>query len=102
MECTMCNNKPYVGKCETQPMNERINSHRYDAKKPDSIPADKHFLTPGHNFNEHAKFTLIETVTRPNLTREQTTILLKKREDFWINKLETLAPNGFNEELNFP
>ena len=29
------------------------------------------------------------------------TRLLKEREDFWIKKLQTLTPNGFNQELNF-
>lgn len=101
LECTKCNNKPYVGKCET-PMNLRINTHRADAKKVDSIPVDKHFLTMGHIFNEHAEFTIIETVTKPNLSKEQMTNLLLKREDFWMTKLNTLKPNGFNESLNFP
>ena len=100
MECAKCNYKPYVGKAETS-MNERINTHRNDAKKSDSIPVDKHYLSPGHVFNEHAKFTIIETVTRPNLTKLQMRAILKKREDFWMLKLETLTPKGFNIELNF-
>ena len=101
MECTECNNKPYVGKCET-PMNLRINTHRADSKKITSIPVDQHFLVHGHIFNKHARFTIIETVSRPNLSKEQATQLLLKREDFWMIKLNTLKPNGFNEALNFP
>ena len=31
MECTKCNNTPYVGKIETY-ANKRINNHRKDAK----------------------------------------------------------------------
>ena len=33
VECRICTNKPYVGKCEEQGINKRINSHRNDAKK---------------------------------------------------------------------
>ena len=28
--------------------------------------------------------------------------LLLRREDFWVMKLSTLQPNGFNETLNYP
>ena len=62
----------------------------------------RHFLEPGHNFNLHAKFTLIEQVTKTDLSGEELTTLLEKREDFWMKKLQTLVPNGFNIELNFP
>ena len=101
LECTKCHNKAYTGKCETS-ANERINGHRSDARKTDSIPVDAHFLQPGHIFDIHAKFTLIEQITRKDLTKSQMTNLLKRREDFWILKLQTLVPNGFNIELNFP
>ena len=101
LECTKCNNKPYVGKCET-PGNERINTHRHDAKSFDSIPVDAHFMEPGHNFNIHAKFTFIEKVRKNNISKFEMTRLLKQREDFWMLKLQTLKPNGFNVELNFP
>ena len=83
-------------------MNLRINTHRADSKKTNSIPVDQHFLTHGHIFNKHARFTIIETLNRPNLSKEHTTQLLLQREDFWMIKLNTLKPNGFNEALNFP
>ena len=100
LECIKCENKPYIGKFET-PANERINNHRKDAKNPNSIPVDAHFLEPGHNFNIHAKFTFIEQLRKKDLSNTEKTRLLKEREDFWITKLQTLTPNGFKQELNF-
>ena len=98
MECIKCNNKPYVGKIESL-ANERSNNHRKDAKKSNSIPVDAHYLTPGHDFNKHTRFTLIEQIRKKNLCKQDMTKLLKEREHFWIKKLNTLAPDGFNQEL---
>ena len=100
--CEKCNHKPYVGKVESQGTNKRINKHRSDAKKPDSIPVDKHFLLPDHDFDRDFKLIIIEAVGNPNMTKEQTRETLLRREDFWIKKLKTLEPNGFNVSLNFP
>ena len=100
--CSKCNNKQYVGKCEVQQMNRRINTHRSDAKRTDSIPVDKHFLEPGHDFNRDFKLIIIEAMGNPNMTNEQVRETLLRREDFWIKKLNTLEPHGFNERLNFP
>ena len=101
LECTKCGHKAYVGKSEI-PMNERINGHRSDAKRTDKLEVDTHFLEPGHNFDRDAKFTIIEQVTKKNLTRTQMTNFLMKREDFWMQKLQTIKSNGFNTGLNFP
>ena len=38
----------------------------------------------------------------PTQTRNYEKHKLKKRENFWIIKLKTLQPYGFNYELNFP
>ena len=100
--CRKCDNKPYVGKCEDQRMHKRINKHRCDAKRKDSIPIDRHFLLPNHNFDRDFRLTIIEEVTKRDLTKEQIRELLLRREDFWISKLETIHPGGFNEQLNYP
>ena len=102
IECILCQNKPYVGKSEP-PSNLRTNNHRSDAKKPDSIAVDKHFFeNKDHNFEKHAKITLIERLENAtHMTDQEITHNLEKREDFWIKKLNTLTPNGFNQELNF-
>lgn len=101
IECTLCNNKAYVGKSET-PSNLRTNNHRSDAKKMDSIAIDKHFFDNNdHDFEKHAKITLIEKVVNvSHMTKEEVTNTLERREDFWIQKLNTLTPDGFNQSLN--
>ena len=95
--------KPYVGKSETQ-SNIRTNNHRSDARKADSIPIDRHFFEhEDHDFEKHAKITLIEKLENTShMTQSEITTTLEKREDFWMQKLNTLVPDGFNQELNFP
>ena len=99
-ECRKCNYKPYVGKCEQQMISRRINKHRFDAKRPNSIPIDRHFLLPGHDFDRDFKLTIIEQINNKDMTREKTRETLERREDFWITKLGTMHPNGFNDKLN--
>ena len=99
IEYTLCKIQ-YVGKAETA-FNIRLNNHRKDVNNPKSIPADFHFRKPGHSFNLHAKFTLIEQLSNIHTTDKETLkFRLKRREDFWIQKLETLTPKGLNQELN--
>ena len=100
--CTKCNEEQYVGKLETQGTNRRVNKHRNDVNKPDSIAIDRHFNQPGHDFNRDFGIIVIEEISTRNLTKEQTRNLLLRREDFWIVKLGTLHPRGFNDKLNFP
>ena len=99
MECALCKIQ-YVGKAETA-FNIRLNNHRKDVNNPKSIPADFHFRKPGHSFNLHAKFTLIEQLSNIHTTDKETLkFRLKRCEDFWIQKLQTLTPKGFNQEKN--
>ena len=60
-------NKQYTSKSETF-FNLRLNNHPKDVNKQNSLQADQHFQLPGHNFNNQAKYTLIEqsilTLTR--------------------------------------
>ena len=99
LQCTLCKCQ-YIGKSET-PFNIRLNNHRKDVSSVTGIPACKHFNETGHNFNSHAKFTIIEQLEKTkNLDKETLTKRLKLRENFWIKKLKTLTPNGLNQELN--
>ena len=100
--CLKCNTKQYVGKVESQGTNKRVNKHRNDVHRPDAIAVDKHFCQPGHDFNRDFRIIVIEEVTKKNLTKEQMREILLRREDFWILKLRTLEPLGFNKKLNFP
>ena len=99
--CNRCNNKQYVGKIETQKAHRRINKHRNDSKKEGTIDIDQHFREPNHSFDDF-RMIVIEEITDRNMTKEQIRHTLLKREDFWILKLQTLEPQGFNDRLNFP
>ena len=99
MECVLCKVQ-YVRKAETA-FNIRLNNHRKDISNPKSIPADLHFRKSGDSFNLHAKFTLIEELSNIHTTDKDTLEFpLKRRKDFWFQKLETLAPKGLNQELD--
>ena len=81
--------------------NVKLNNHRKDINNPKSIPADFHFRKPGNSFNLHAKHTLIEQLSNiDTAVKETLKFQWKRREDFWIQKLETLTPKGLNQELN--
>ena len=51
-------------------------------------------------FNKHAKFIIIDKLT--NTTKSEDTLRqrLIERENFWIQKLETLHPEGLNQVLS--
>ena len=98
LECTLCMIQ-YVGKSEW-PMNIRLNKHRNDVFREDAIHVCKHFKQPGHDFNKHAKITIIEELKKKDRSLRTMRKILEQREDFWILKLKTLQPDGFNMELN--
>ena len=99
IECIVCKIQ-YVGKSET-PFNLRLNNHRKDINNPKAIPACNHFKMHGHSFMKNAKFTLTEQLTKiSNVNKDTLRLRLKHRENFWIFKLERLAPKGLNEKLN--
>lgn len=100
MECSRCKLQ-YIGKSEF-PMNIRINNHRKDAHRPDGLPASQHFNKAGHDFNEHATFTIIEQLKNTDAPKKEKRNTLERREDLWIIKLQTLKPLGLNQELNRP
>ena len=100
LQCTICHIQ-YVGKSETA-FNIRLNNHRNNARNPkdDTIPACKHFHGNGHDFNKHAKFTIIEQIKDFTKTDEERHAILLRRENFWILKLKTLTPYGLKIDLN--
>ena len=50
---------------------------------------------------KHSKFTLIEQLTEiSNVSKDNLRLRLKRGEDFWIIKLETITPMELNQELN--
>ena len=98
--CAKCPNHQYVGKSEP-PAHKRFNTHRYDVDKPTGLSFDKHFLQANHSFDHDAKFVLIEQIrNHRSLPKEEIRTIMEQREDYWIRKLKTLAPNGLNDKLN--
>ena len=78
----------------------RLSNHRQDVKNSNAIPVCEYFSRHHHDFNNHGKFIIIELVrnTRTTIT-ETLKERLKQRENFWIVKLETLAPQGLNRDI---
>ena len=57
-----------------------------------------HVKQPDYNFNKYARFTLIEQINNTiNSGRHTVKARLKRREDFWILKHDTVAPKWFNQ-----
>ena len=90
MECILCKMQ-YVGKVETV-YNLRLNNHRKDTKKPNSILACEDFEEQGHDFNNYAKFIIIDKLVNLERSNEALGEMLVVRENFWIQKLKTLVP----------
>ena len=70
MGCILCHIQ-YIGKSETQ-LNLRLNKHRKVVSRQKAPPLDQHFNLPGHNFNQNAKFILIEQPDDINIDNEKT------------------------------
>ena len=87
--------KQYVRKLETS-FNTIQNKQRKDVKEPDAILAYWQF----HLFNKHAKFMIIDQFTNTIKSKDILRQRLIERENFWIQKLETLPPQGLNQELS--
>ena len=52
VECILCNIE-YGGKAESIIFNAKLNNHKKDTKKLDSILLCKHFQQQEHNFDKH-------------------------------------------------
>ena len=86
--------------CRQKPINFKLNKHRNDVFRDDSIPVWQHFNQASHDFTKHAEITIIEQVKHQNKGLAAMRATLEEREDFWIKKIKTLQPDGFNQELN--
>ena len=82
MERILCK-KQYVGKTETS-FNLRLNNHKKDTKKSNSILACKHFMEKGHNFNKNAKFIIIDKLVNLHSSKEalQEMLVINNEKDF--------------------
>ena len=101
MECILCKGKQYIGKSEWS-LNRRINLHRNDVWRIEGPPCDKHFQENDHDFNLHAKFTIIEKIEHPPPDKLKLRSQLEHKEDAWMLRLKTISPYGLNISLNYP
>ena len=69
MECISCNNQ-YVGNTS---FNIILNNHQQDLKIVDAIITCKNFQQESHNFDKHAKFTVIDKLTNTSKCKESLT-----------------------------
>lgn len=83
------------------PFHYRINNYRNRIKSTPHerlLPVEQHFRLEKHDFNSHAKFTIIERIEID--TQDKVRKILEEHEDKWILRLKTLCPCGFNHKLN--
>ena len=91
--CNTCNIQ-YVGLTETE-MHSRMNKHRSKINKStfNSVYIVQHFSKEGHNFKE-ARIQIIDYILENENLR-----VLKNKENFWINTLNTAYPLGLNDNI---
>ena len=100
VHCTNCN-KQYIGKSKTG-LNIRLNNHRSHINtKFTACKLTQHYINnPGCKFEQHAKITAIEQLRcykNDKFTDEMKDEILKRRERYWQNRLQTFTPFGINK-----
>ena len=80
--------------------NLRINNHRKNTKKSNSILACKHFQEKRHNFNRHVKLIIIDELVNLQKAKKALREMLMIRENFCILMLKTLVSIGLNQEFS--
>ena len=88
----------YVGKTSRE-LRTRISEHRSRIRNGDErSPVAAHFKAAGHNLNTF-RYLGVEKVERSRRGGDIEKKLLQ-RETYWIYKLNTMSPNGLNEEFD--
>ena len=98
MECILCKIQ-YVRKVKMT-CSLRLNNHRKDTKKPNSILTSKHFHQQTHNFNKHSKFIIMDKLVNLHGSKKALREMLGAKENFWIQKLKTPVPSELDPELS--
>lgn len=89
----------YVGRTR-RTLRKRIGEHRNLIKGGcDKHSVPRHFLLHHNKDFKGLVVMAIESISGNTLTENERFALLCKREAFWIFKLNTLSPNGLNEEI---
>ena len=88
----------YVGET-TCDMNTRLNNHTFTIRrKRRDLPVPKHLTEAGHK-EKDLRFMILDQVQMPRRGGDRT-LTLKKRELYWIYRLQTLRPVGLNVEFS--
>ena len=91
MGCILCNKK-YIGKAERS-FHINLNG-RKDIRKGNTIITSNYLKQESHNLNKHAKFTMTDQLTLPNVKN-----FSPKRENVWVLKLNMLYPKQFQNGI---
>lgn len=104
IECKK-NGKKYIGSCISDNQSTRINRHKYQ------LTIGKHanqYMQNSWNSHGHDsfEFKVVEIIEFDHAkSKRENEVVIRKLEDEWISKENTLAPNGFNcktAELRVP
>ena len=88
----------YVGKT-SRALRTRITEHRSNIRTGDERnPVAAHFKKAGHNLN-NLRYVGVEKVEKPPRGGDLDRLLLQ-RETYWIYFLNTMSPDGLNEEFD--
>ena len=92
----------YVGQT-SRSLRKRFIEHRYNIKNKKDCPVADHFNNICKNIN-YLRLIPVEHVPKPieGPLRNEDTIELLKREQFWIKKLKTQSPFGMNHRNDVP
>ena len=92
LDCHVCGSQ-YVGE-SVQPFNKRMNGHRSDLTKKTLLPMSQQFVSPGHSLDDFGRSKIYIIDHNPSWKENQR----QKRESFWIRELQTLHPEGINNQ----
>ncbi|CAJ0947766.1 unnamed protein product [Ranitomeya imitator] len=88
----------YIGET-TQPVRDRISKHKSTIRSNNLLlPVPHHYSSQGHTISQ-LKYQVIDSIP-PQRRGGDRVALLKKREAFWIHKLNTLTPKGLNRDYD--
>ena len=96
--CKICS-KQYIGETK-RPLRKRMYEHRYSVSikdKTKTTPVSRHFSKTGHSIH-HMIFHLIEACDLSHNMGDPDSFR-KRRELFWIWKLQTISPLGINQMI---
>ena len=93
LTCNICH-KQYIGETK-RPFCTRLKEHLADIHLKRDKPMSNHMIQ--HQTHKHVIFPQILEVINRDPEKPETTIFRKKREIFWIYRMNTLIPNGLNK-----